>query len=119
MVWPIAQPRGTMLASANLNERIGRQGMGTAEDKAHSDDASRGDLRRRLMVGAISVGLLGIWAGPVHAQRLQAPALYPTKNLPRRPNSPAVDVHGSFLMRADEVSYDRDSDTVTASGHVE
>jgi LPS-assembly protein len=81
---------------------------------------SGGGLCRGLTVGAISVGLVALSVvGPADAQRLPSPAVYPNKTLPRRPSSPPVDTHAPFLMRADEVSYDRDSDTVTASGHVE
>ena len=78
-----------------------------------------GQIGRPLAL-AVTVALATVLAADgADAQRLQTPPLFPSKNLPRRPNSPPIDQHGQFLMRADELSYDRDSDTVTATGHVE
>ncbi len=79
--------------------------------------------RRRLRHGAAIL----IWAGcvaaagPVAAQQIPAlrGPLFPPFQAPPSNQRPPLDVHGQFLLHADEVDYDRDNEVVTAVGHVE
>jgi LPS-assembly protein len=45
--------------------------------------------------------------------------LFPTNQLPRRPQSAPLDPNGQVLVRADEVTYDENNEIVTATGNVE
>jgi len=63
----------------------------------------------------ITTALLG--AAPALAQKQQK--LFPTSALPKRPDSKPLDTKGEFLLRADEVLYDRNNDMMVARGQVE
>src|SRR3954464_243816 len=108
MVWHLLRSTGRALASTAT-----RSGPG----------AARSAVPSRRPPGLLPLALAGLLAlagsSDALAQRPTSPPIFPHKHLPKRPTSPALDVRGPFLLRADEITYDRDSDTVTAAGNVE
>lgn len=67
---------------------------------------------------AIALGLAPLVAAADVAAQTKA-QFFPQSSLPKRDNSQPLDPKGEFLMRADEVSYDRNNEIVTATGNVE
>ncbi len=75
--------------------------------------------RLGLALGTALVGSLIAWAAPDRAVAQARPELFPPSTLPQRGPVKQVDTTGEFLLQADEVTYNRDLEIVTASGSVE
>ena len=73
---------------------------------------------RRLLASVSIVALSVALAVPVKADRGSAAGLAP-KEVPARGKSQSANGDQPALVTADQIIYDRDLDTVTASGHVE
>ncbi len=68
--------------------------------------------------GVVAVAALSLaLPPPLSAQRLLDQPLFPQQL--ELPDRPPIDTRGEFLLRADEVSYDRTLEIVTATGSVE